>query len=84
MLTYWIHVYVKGEPTIFEEALLPFIPERVVKLTNAQHVDNELGLCELCDMDEHCHPINSETGEKYCTVLFHDLIKPKWKIKQVV
>jgi hypothetical protein len=48
-----------------------------------------LGLCEDCDMDTRNHVLIEEEGcpgtyGVYCTVLFHDAFKCKWKLKEVV
>lgn len=68
----------------FNDSFLPGfrIPERVLPLLMAEWADDR-GFCPDCNMDTHCHPINAK-GYKYCTILFHDAIRPKWKLKDVV
>jgi hypothetical protein len=82
---YWITIIGKnGEPVEYEDSFLPGIkiPDRIILLLRADFADNVLELCELCHMDRHCHPIGSR-GEKYCTILFYDAIKPIWTLEQV-
>ena len=68
----------------YQENFLPGmkIPERVVSMLMADFADEQLNLCEHCPLDMTVHPLN-EHGYKYCTVLLHDAIKPKWKIRQL-
>ena len=49
------------------------------------------GLCEkcneTCDMNTKCHvmrKIAPNTWDKLCPVLFHDAVKPKWKLKDLI
>lgn len=44
----------------------------------------QLDLCQHCELAYHCHPIESGTGRKMCTVLFHDVIKPAWRPEDLV
>lgn len=84
-MTYWIDLVGKdGEAYIYEDSFLPGVlcPERVIPKLRADFADDVLDLCELCHMDRHCHPIGAQ-GEKYCTILFYDTIKPKWRLENV-
>lgn len=82
---YWIILERKGGTEIYhhEENLLPgFLPERILPWMKAQFADEEFNLCENCDLDTRCHPIDKD-GSKWCTVLLHDALKPTWKIKDI-
>lgn len=77
------------DPEWFNYALLPgFIPEHVLNMMEALFVGRELGLCHDCPMACSCHVIwwdkSYNHGKKLCTILFHDAVKPKWKLKNVV
>jgi len=86
-MNYWIWL-VQGrdsEPLVFEESVLPLVlPDRIADMMVDQFVDRELGLCRECPMDEHGHPIERGTGRKFCTVLLHDAIKPRWRMRDVL
>ena len=90
---YRIHLRGKdGDPYYFHDSLLPgFLPEHVIKLMDIIFVSQELDLCKECPMDCHCHvlvpvkPHNENSPlNKLCTVLFHDAVKPSWKLEDVV
>lgn len=66
-----------------EYNLFDFILPKEVRPLFMASTAHDLGLCEHCDLDHFCHPID-ETGRKYCTVLFHDAIKPDWKLKDLI
>jgi len=74
----------QGEAEWFSETFLPniIVPDRILPLLMADFAD-DYGLCNDCDMDTRCHPLNEE-GYKYCTILFHDSIRPNWKLKNVI
>ena len=66
----------------FSDAYLPgIIPDRILPALTIDYAE-KWGLCENCGMDTYCHPINEE-GFKYCTILFHDRVKPRWKLSEV-
>jgi len=47
---------------------------------------DDLGLCKNCEFDCHCHilrKIARGTWDKLCSVLFHDLVKPPWKLEEL-
>lgn len=85
-----------GEPYYFRDVLLDgIIPKHVIEMMDPRFVSNELDLCKECPMDCHCHvlvldqdTINKKDGSgesysKLCTVLFHDVVRPKWKLKDI-
>ncbi|RMG02753.1 MAG: hypothetical protein D6726_06965 [Nitrospirae bacterium] len=62
------------------EGLLPgVIPEKALSNTH-ESVAEKLGLCKDCS-GTLSHVIDFATGKRYCPILFHDVVKPKWKIK---
>lgn len=70
----------------FDDYMLPGIqvPVRVEPMLTIDWVEkNYPEWCSHCDMDWRCHPHN-EHGKKYCTILFHDAVKPKWELEEVV
>ncbi len=74
----------------FEESILEFWPPHVFDLMEANFVDDNMGICKGCEMACHCHvlvPIPNIAGcdsyKKLCTVLFHDLVKPQWRLEDV-
>lgn len=51
----------------------------------------EVGLCEkcyeTCNQSQKCHvmrQIDKNTWDKLCPILFHDAVKPKWKLKDLM
>ena len=84
-MRYWIYLMKNDEPYVFKDYMLDgIIPQRTLELMVANTVEKEIGLCEKCDVHGvRCHVINGETGEKYCPILFHDVVKPPWKVSQV-
>ena len=90
-MQYWI--YLKKKPykpdfdcKIFEECFLPGmrIPLRIEELLTAQWVEQYFPeWCSHCGLDSHPHPIRPD-GSKFCTILLHDAVKPKWKIEDVL
>lgn len=80
-MMYWIQLK-KG---LFQDAILPgLIPDHVFDLMVHNVVDEELDLCRLCDVQgSRCHVIEEGTGRKLCPILFHDVVKPPWKVSQI-
>lgn len=83
----------RGEPYYYKDSWLPgmFVPPRVLSLMLCEFVDEVLGLCAYdCPMASCCHVCvripheEQDTYWKLCTVLFHDAVKPKWKLKDVI
>lgn len=84
LFRYWI--WLKGRkrgPYIFEDVVPWVIPQWRIEQTLDSFVDKELGFCKNCN-GYICHVIEHGTGRKFCTVLFHDLVKPGWKLEDVV
>lgn len=59
------------------------IHERIIPMIMADFARKDLALCRNCDLDTHCHPINTH-GHKYCTMLLHDAIKPSWNFEDIL
>jgi hypothetical protein len=89
-MTYSVTVKAKtyaqdGEWTWLYEPLLPgFIPGRVLDMMEVRFVEDELRLCRECEMACKCHVIEFPGGRKLCTVLFHDAVRPRWRLKDVI
>ena len=47
----------------------------------------DLGFCGKCDTNYKCHVLlatdEENTWEKLCPILFHDVLQPKWQIKDL-
>jgi len=80
-MQYWIYLKINGKTIYCRDSFLDFNP-RALSLSRADVAD-DLGICKDCPIDSRCHPIGWR-GIKYCTVLFHDTIKPFWKIEDVL
>ena len=82
-MRYWVWLKDQDEP--FEDWILPgVIPDRTFDLMEVNQVPELCGLCAQCP--EHgriCHIIESDTGRKFCPYLFVDVVKPKWKVKDL-
>ena len=79
-----------GEPYWFEDSILPGIfPDSTFDAMLDSVVDS-LGLCAKCDVaGARCHIIDESKDEngfcrKLCPILFHDVVRPKWRVKDVV
>lgn len=59
------------------------IPQHVIAMTSARFAD-EQGFCKNCALASHCHVIAEPSGQKYCPILFHDVVKPNWKIRDLL
>jgi hypothetical protein len=74
-----------------QESLLPFMyNEALIDGMRAEFLDKE-GYCKACDVKgSRCHVMipdrdgDPDTWEKLCPVMFHDVFKPKWKIKDII
>jgi hypothetical protein len=67
----------------FKDAIIDaFLPYTNFERLSAQFAD-DMGLCKICHLDCFTHP-HDEHGRKFCTVLFYDVVKPKWKLEQLV
>lgn len=88
-MQYWVWLTKNGEPYLFEDSFLDFIPNRIFDLMEVSQVPEKLGLCEHCELDAVCHvmqEIENRPGvyRKLCSILFHDTVKPKWKLSELV
>ena len=73
----------KGEPFNWEDGFLPgIIPAHQIEHTACQFVE-ALGICKTCE-GTLAHVIEEGTGRKFCPILFHDLLKPKWKVRDLI
>ena len=81
----------------YYDSILPgFIPDHMFDLMESRFVHDNLDICEHCPSDGRiCHvQITSEEivhedgtiegGRILCPYLFHDVVKPKWKLEDVV
>jgi hypothetical protein len=84
-MMYWTWLKKKKEQYVFRDQILPgIIPDHVFDLMVCDVVKEQLGLCELCDVHgARCHVIEEDTGRKFCPVLFVDVVRPPWKVKDL-
>jgi hypothetical protein len=78
----------KGEPYYYEDYILPGIfPESTFEAMHCE-VAESLGLCEKCDVQgARCHVLVHVVEyefQKLCPILFHDVVKPRWQIAEIV
>ena len=80
---YWVILRRRGEISYHHDYFLDgLVPQRVIEMTLDRFAE-ELGLCGSCDLGSHCHVIKESSGRKYCSVLFHDVVRPAWKLKEL-
>lgn len=84
-MQYWVCLK-KGDGYIhYYDYFLPgLIPDHVLELMIANTVDEKMGLCKNCESAYHCHVIEEGTGKKYCPILFCDVVKPNWRVEQLL
>jgi hypothetical protein len=85
-MQYSIYLTKKGEPTLFQDSLLDIYPKRTLDLMEFNQVPQKLGLCHECNMDTRTHvalEIDERTSKMLCPILFHDVVKPPWKLSEV-
>ncbi len=84
-MQYWVVLRKRKYDHIFyhDYFLDGLIPEHVLELMIANTVNEKMGLCKDCEAASKCHVIEEGTGKKYCPILFHDVIKPNWKLEQL-
>ncbi len=83
---YWIYLKKKGELILFEDSLLPIYPQRTIDLMEFNKVPTKIGMCHECNLDTRCHvmeEIDKGTYRSLCPILFHDVVKPSWKLKDI-
>ena len=89
-----MHYTVMLQGGTVNDCILPgLIPDRVFDLMEVRVVD-ELGLCENCSLDTSCHVMRliekphpspeQDWFDKLCPVLFHDVVKPRWKLEKLL
>jgi hypothetical protein len=87
-MQYWIYIAKnrqRQDYKIVEEYFLPGfrIPERIENMITVAWVEKHFpDWCRHCGMDDKSHPI-SHDGSKFCTVLFHDAVRPDWRLENV-
>ncbi len=81
---YSIHVRQGGKVININDCFLPgIVPVHRIAQTYASYVDEVLKLCASCS-GAICHVIEEGTGKKFCPILFADLVRPKWRVKDLV
>lgn len=85
-MMYLVIIYNKaGQAIQHHDGFLPgLIPEHVLAMMLVPHGVDQLGICPDCSMGCHCHVIEEGTGRKYCPVLLHDALHPRWRLDQLV
>lgn len=68
-----------SEDNFIDNVIVPKEKEVLFKSETSEF----LGLCGKCEMACCSHPLDEE-GRKWCSVMFHDLIRPKWKLRDLV
>jgi len=85
---YWIYLKDKnGEPELFQDSLLDIYPKRALDLMEPDHLPAKRGMCDKCHLDTHCHvmeEIGEYTSRKLCPILFINLVKPPWKLSDIM
>ena len=86
-MTFWVVIKKKNKIVDIYDHMLPgIIPAHVLDMMVTLYVQKELRLCENCALDYRCHVMQwVEKGiwRKLCPVLFHDAVRPEWKIKDL-
>ena len=83
-MNYWLWLRKRnGDPVVRRDNFLPgLVPAAVLAMLTVAFADHELHLCGECTMASRCHVIGDD-GTKYCTVLFHDAVRPAWPLERV-
>ena len=86
-MTYDVFLEKQGEVSVYSETLLDGIFDKELLLHTRNDFVEKLGFCDRC-YGQILHIISNDIDpggytNKYCPILFHDLIKPVWKLKQV-
>jgi len=86
-VTYYTYLRKRGEIILFSETLLDGLFDEELLLHTRSDFVEKLGLCDKCyGSITHiiCDDIDPDGyTNKYCPVLFHDLIKPAWKLEWI-
>jgi hypothetical protein len=88
-MTYEVVLRRKNSVIFFKDYCLDgLVPPHVMDMMLFTFVNEELGLCEKCEVACQCHVMQPlEEGphcyRKLCPVLFHDAFKPPWKIEEL-
>ena len=77
-----------GERYWFDDVILPgLFPDATFDAMECQVVES-LGLCAKCtEQCFHCHIldwIGEYRARKLCPILFHDVVRPTWKLSEIV
>jgi hypothetical protein len=86
-MTYGINLLKRGNPIYYTETLLDGLFDKEFILHTRSDFVERLGLCDKC-YGCICHVVSNDVDpggytNKFCPVLFHDLIKPSWKLQDV-
>ena len=86
-MTYEVLLDTKAGPEWFYDSLLDGIVESKLLLHTRSDYAERLGLCDKC-YGAITHIISNDITpngytNKYCPVLFHDLIKPEWSLSKI-
>ncbi len=85
-MQYWIYLRKNGEPKLFRDSILDIFPRRTFDLMEFNKVPEKLGMCDECNLNSHCHvmeEIDEFSSRLLCPILFHDVIKPPWKLSEI-
>ena len=87
-MNYMVRLQRNGKIEWVYESLLDFVPREVLDLMECTFV-HDLGLCKLCEEMAYRAHVLQPTGRPHeyrnlCTILFHDAVKPDWKLSEVV
>lgn len=83
---YWIWLRKKGEIKLFQDSILDIFPKRTIDLMEFNKVPEKVGMCDNCNLNCHCHvmeEIKKDTYRLLCPILFHDVVKPPWKLSEI-
>jgi hypothetical protein len=77
----------RGWPVWITETIIDglFCPDHIVELMYLS-VCREIGLCDNCEVAYKGHVglrIGDHTEKLLCPVLFHDIFKPSWEVKEL-
>ena len=86
-MTYNVTLEKKGELFFFSETLLDGLFDKELLLHTRSDFVQRLGLCDkCCGYMSHIISNDIDPGgytNKYCPILFYDVIKPAWKLEWV-